>query len=61
MKELIEITRSIITRMSALDVTVQNIEKTMITDTERASFLNLIDNLQKQVDVLAKGIYTKEK
>lgn len=59
--ELMSITKSVITRLSALETTVHHIELTMITNTERASFLELIDNLQEQVEVLAKGISTKEK
>ena len=59
--EIISIMKSIITRLSALETTVHHIELTMITNTERASFLELIDNLQEQVEVLAKGISTKEK
>tara|TARA_R110000744_G_scaffold262210_1_gene376730 strand:- start:68 stop:343 length:276 start_codon:yes stop_codon:yes gene_type:complete len=55
--ELMSITKSVITRLSALEITIQHIEKTMMTDTERASFINLIDNLQEQVDVLAHDIY----
>ena len=55
--ELMSITKSVITRLSALEITIQHIEKKMVTDSERASFINLIDNLQEQVDVLAQDIY----
>tara|TARA_R110000803_G_scaffold40778_3_gene87795 strand:+ start:2988 stop:3350 length:363 start_codon:yes stop_codon:yes gene_type:complete len=61
-KELLSITKNIDTRLSALDITVQYIEKNRVaTDSEKASFLVLIDNLQEQVDVITKAIYTKEK
>jgi len=59
--EMMSITKSVITRLSALEITIQHIEKKMVTDTERKSFLKLIDNLQKQVDVLAKDTYETEK
>ena len=59
--EMMSITKSVITRLSSLEITIQHIEKKMVTDTERKSFLKLIDNLQKQVDVLAKDTYETEK
>ena len=59
--EMMSITKSVITRLSALEITIQHIEKAMATHTERKSFLKLIDNLQKQVDVLAKDTYETEK
>jgi len=59
--EMMSITKGVITRLSALEITIQHIEKAMATHTERKSFLKLIDNLQKQVDVLAKDTYETEK
>jgi len=59
-KELTSIIKIINTRLSALEITVQYLEKKMVTDTERASFLELIHNLQKQVDILIKTIYEKD-
>ena len=58
-KETLSIIRSVDTRLSALYITVQCIEKNRVaTDSEKASFLKLIDNLQEQVDVIAKAVYT---
>ena len=59
--EMMSITKSVITRLSALEITIQHIENAMATHTERKSFLKLIDNLQKQVDVLAKDTCETEK
>lgn len=57
-KETLSIIRSVDTRLSALDITVQCIEKNRVaTDSEKASFLKLIDNLQEQIDVIAKAVY----
>ena len=61
-EDIISITKNINTRLSALDITVRCIEKNRVaTDSEKASFLELINNLQEQVDAIAKAIYTKEK
>ena len=57
--EMMSITKSVIARLSALEITIQHIEKNSQTDGK--SFLKLIDNLQKQVDVLAKDTYETEK
>ncbi len=57
--EMMSITKSVIARLSALEITIQHIEKNSQTDSK--SFLKLIDNLQKQVDVLAKDTYETEK
>ena len=59
MKELISMIKNVDRRLSALDITVQHIEKNRVaTNSEKASFLKLIDNLQKQIDVISKAIYT---
>tara|TARA_R110002074_G_scaffold3504_3_gene18483 strand:+ start:1931 stop:2251 length:321 start_codon:yes stop_codon:yes gene_type:complete len=56
-KETLSMIKKVDIRLSALDITVQYIKKNRLaTDSEKAFFLELIDNLQEQVDVITKDI-----
>jgi len=50
---LTQITKNLDTRLSALEKAVEHIE------IDQPKFLKLYDNLQSQVDVLAKDVYKK--
>ena len=60
-EELVSITKNLNTRLSALEKAVEHIETNYTTVSSVKPIIDCHDNLQKQVDILAKDLYEKEK
>ena len=60
-EELIKITRNLNTRLSALERAVEHIETNYTTVSSVKPIIACYDNLQEQVDILAKDLYVREK
>jgi len=59
-EELIKITKNLNTRLSALEKAVAHIEENYTTVASVKPLIDCHDNLQAQVDILAKTIYEGE-
>jgi len=59
-KELLSFIKIIDTRLSALERAVQHIEENYTSVKASKLLIDLADNLQKQVDTLAKDLYEKD-
>jgi len=60
-EELVSITKNLNTRLSALEKAVEHIETNYTTVSSVKPIIDCHDNLQEQIDILAKDLYEKEK
>jgi len=60
-EELVLITKNLNTRLSALEKAVEHIEIDYTTLKSLKPIIACYDNLQEQVDILAKDLYEEEK
>ena len=59
-KEFLSMIKNLDTRLSALEIVVQQIEKNYATVASVKPIIRLADNLQEQIDVIAKEIYEEK-